>query len=209
MTTERQVAANRRNARRSTGPRSGGGKERASRNSYRYGLSGPLITTQEHANRVENLARKIAADATDFVILEYARAAAEAEFGIARVRQTKVALIERMLAFGQLEQPQLFQSVRQITAFFNALDRGELKLPEPIDAAGTMPSAEADRLAEAVRRALRELLKLDRYERRAAALRDRSLRSIITRICGKLPFEFVVHKDFAKRSQLSCGFSVI
>ena len=188
MTTERQVAANRRNARRSTGPRSRGGKERASRNSYRHGLSGPLITTQEHATRVENLARKIAADATDFVILEYARAAAEAEFGIARVRQTKVALIERMVAFGQLEQLQFFKSVRQITAFFNALDHGELKLPEPIDAAGTMPSAGADRLAEAVRRALRELLRLDRYERRAAALRDRCLRTIKNSITANSSF---------------------
>ena len=89
MTTERQLATNRRNARRSTGPRSKGGKERASRNSYRHGLTTPLITIQQHAKRVEELARKIAADATDFVTLDYARAAAEAEFGIARVRQAK------------------------------------------------------------------------------------------------------------------------
>jgi hypothetical protein len=113
-----------------------------------------------------------------------ARAAAEAEFGIARVRRAKVALIERMLAFGQLEQPQLFESVRQITAFFNAWDRGELKLPALVDAAGTMPSPEADRLAEAVRRALPELLKLDRYERRAAALGHRCLRAMKNRITG-------------------------
>jgi hypothetical protein len=36
-----------------------------------------------------------------------------------------------------------------------------------------------DRLAEAVRRALPELIKLERYERRAAALRDRFLRPSI------------------------------
>jgi hypothetical protein len=161
VTTERQVAANRRNARRSTGPRSRGGKERASRNSHRHGLTAPPTTTQEHARRVENLARKIAADATDVVVLDYARAAAEAEFGIARVRQTKVALIERMFAFGELE------------------------LPAPVDAAATMPSGEADRLTEAVRRALPELLKLDRYERRAAAVRERCLRELKNRIAGE------------------------
>jgi hypothetical protein len=181
VTTERQLAANRRNARSSTGPRSKGGKERASRNSYRYGLSGPLKTTEEHATLVENLARQIAPDTTDFVVLQYARAAAEAEFGIARVRQTKVALIERMMAFGQFEQPQLFKSVRQITAFFNALDRGELKVPNPIDTAKTIPLGEADRPADAVRRVLPELRRLDRYERRAAALRDRCLRAIKNR----------------------------
>ena len=178
MTTERQLATNRRNARRSTGPRSKGGKERASRNSYRHGLTTPLITIQQHAKRVEELARKIAADATDFVTLDYARAAAEAEFGIARVRQAKIALIERMLAFGGWEQPQLFQSLREIKAFFKGLDRGKLDIPTPVDALETMPSAEADRLAEAVRRALPELIKLDRYERRAAALRDRGLRAL-------------------------------
>ncbi len=117
--------------------------------------------------------------------MEYARAAAEAEFGIARVRQAKIALIERMLAFGELEPPQLFQSLREIKAFFKGLDRGELNISTPVvDALETMPSAGADRLAEAVRRALPELLKLDRYERRAAALRDQALRPLRSRIFG-------------------------
>jgi hypothetical protein len=39
MASERQIAANRRNARKSTGPRSGAGKKRASRNAYRHGLT--------------------------------------------------------------------------------------------------------------------------------------------------------------------------
>jgi hypothetical protein len=37
-----------------------------------------------------------------------------------------------------------------------------------------MPSSEPDRTAEAIRRALPELLKLDRYERSAAARRDKA-----------------------------------
>lgn len=47
-----------------------------------------------------------------------------------------------------------------------------------VEATATMPSAEPERLAEAVRRALPELLKLDRYERRAAAVSERSVRAI-------------------------------
>jgi hypothetical protein len=69
-----------------------------------------------------------------------------------------------------------------------ALARGcmliELDLPEHIDSA-PMPSAQADRLAEAIRRAMPELIKLDRYERRAAALRDRALQ-VITKSCAGL-----------------------
>ena len=79
----------------------------------------------------------------------------------------------------ELDPPPLFRSGRQAVAFLTALwDRGEFKLPKPVDALETMPSAEADRLAEAVRRALPELIRLDRYERRAAALRDYGLRAL-------------------------------
>lgn len=39
MATEKQIAANRANAKRSTGPRTAAGKERSSRNAYQHGLS--------------------------------------------------------------------------------------------------------------------------------------------------------------------------
>ena len=39
MASERQITANRRNARNSTGPHSGAGKKRGSRNAYRHGLT--------------------------------------------------------------------------------------------------------------------------------------------------------------------------
>lgn len=126
------------------------------------------------AKRIEKLARKIVGDAKGVIKLEWARTAAHAEFDLAQIRLVKVTLIERILMFGGLEPPQDFRLIRQN------------------DAAGTKPSAdaaatsaEADRLAEAVRLALPELLKLDRYERRAAALRDRSLRTLKSRIFYK------------------------
>src|ERR1700722_3566152 len=42
MATERQIAANRANAKRSTGPKTAAGKQRSSRNAFRHGLSAPL-----------------------------------------------------------------------------------------------------------------------------------------------------------------------
>jgi hypothetical protein len=41
MATARQIAANRRNAQRSTGPRTAAGKSTSSRNALRHGLSRP------------------------------------------------------------------------------------------------------------------------------------------------------------------------
>jgi hypothetical protein len=111
-------------------------------------------------------------------MLERARAIAQAELDLARVRRAKVALIERASAFGELDPPQL--TVTQMIRLLNAFDRGRLIVPKPIDALATMPSQEQpDRLAEAVRRVLPELRKLDRYERRAAARRDRAVLNLV------------------------------
>lgn len=43
MTSARQIAANRRNAQRSTGPRTEGGKDRARRNALRHGLTAETV----------------------------------------------------------------------------------------------------------------------------------------------------------------------
>ena len=157
MASERQIAANRRNARESTGPRSGAGRKRASRNAYRHGLTLSITSTAAFAKQLDILVRKIAGDSEDAIVLERARAIAQAELELARVRRAKVALIERASAFGELD------------------DRSRLVVPKPIDTLATMPSQEPDRSAEAIRRVLPELRKLERYERRAAARRDRAI----------------------------------
>jgi hypothetical protein len=53
-----------------------------------------------------------------------------------------------------------------------------------VDPLPAMPSQEPQRTAEAVRRALPDLLKLNRYESRAVTRRDRAIRAITLR--GKI-----------------------
>jgi hypothetical protein len=171
--SEKQILANRRNARRSTGPRSGAGKKRASRNSYRHGLTAGVTSNTERARQIERLARKIAGNTTVGVALEWARAVAQAEFDLAQIRRVRVALISCAMAFDGIESSASFQSLGEINRFFKGLDRGELVLPERGEAPA-MPRTEPARTAEAVRRALPELVKLDRYERRAAGRRARA-----------------------------------
>jgi hypothetical protein len=170
MATERQVAANRRNARNSTGPRSDAGKKRASRSSYRHGLRATIVPGVEHAKGIERLARKIVGATTDVAILEDARAAAQAEFDIAQVRQVRVTVIEHMRTIGECAAP------------LTSLAASQARVPRAPAAAGaTMPSTEQERSHEAVRQALPELLKLDCYERRAVARRERSMQIITDR----------------------------
>jgi hypothetical protein len=163
MATERQTAANRRNASASTGPRSGSGRKRASRNSYRHGLAARAAPSAKLAKAVERLARKIARDSSNTVVLEHACATAQALFDLARIRQIKVTVIERTLALGASDT---------LTAESPASELVEAE-------AGPSPTA-LERLAEAMRQALPELVKLDRYERRACARRDRAILDLST-----------------------------
>jgi len=173
MASERQIAANRRNARKSTGPRSGAGKKRASHNAHRHGLTSSIASTAAFAKQLDKLVREIAGDTEDAITLERARAIAQAELDLARVRRAKLALIERASAFGEPDPPRL--TVTQMIRLLHPFDRGRLILPKPVASSATMPSQEPDRSAEAVRRVLPELRKLDRYERRAAVRRDRAV----------------------------------
>jgi hypothetical protein len=58
MATEKQIAANRANALRSTGPKTAAGKERSSQNALRHGLS--LPHTAEAAQRAGEMAHLFA-----------------------------------------------------------------------------------------------------------------------------------------------------
>jgi hypothetical protein len=167
MATERQIAANRRNALKSTGPRSGAGKKRASRSSYRHGLRARTVFGAERAKRIERLAREIAGASTDAIILEAAVGAAQAEFDIAQVRQVKVAVIVQKRTVGDLNTAPTSLATRQTRMSVLPAKAGAMTEPERLD--------------EAVRLALPELLKLDRYERRASARRQRSIQTILER----------------------------
>jgi hypothetical protein len=183
MTSERQIAANRLNAKKSTGPRSGAAKRRSSRNAYRHGLNLSLIEDPKISKRLDALARQIAGE--DGIVLEYARAAAQAELDLARVRRVRVAVINSVHALGALGSTYDMGSVIKAYLYVELASEGKTPrgrpptIPEPIDPLATMPTQEPERTAEAVRRALPELIKLNRYELRAVSRRDRAIREIV------------------------------
>jgi hypothetical protein len=190
MASERQIAANRLNARKSTGPLSRAGKRRASRNAYRHGLASSRKPDAAIARKLDQLARQIAGDSNSEIILELARSAAEVEFDLARVRVASVALINGVSAFGAIDpfcdelakDKAKWQRLRAELRHFKArLSGATLQSPvqDFIDSAENMPTQEPERTAEAIRRALPELVKLNRYQVRAASRRNRAIKEII------------------------------
>jgi hypothetical protein len=172
MATERQIAANRRNAAKSTGPRSAAGKQRTGRNAVRHGLFS-LATRVSALEEIEALARSFVGEDADDLALAHARGAAEADIEMNRARRAKLALIEQVESLGSLEVPRLVPPSRGAFRWLLTMDWSEQPKEDSLD---SMPAEGPERTLEAMRRALPELVKLADYEKRAAARRDRAIR---------------------------------
>lgn len=184
MASERQIAANRRNATRSSGPRSAGGKKRASSNAYRYGLFSRRARAAV-AQEMEAFARKIADTAFDVITLEHARIVAEAENELVLIREAKRTLIDYTDIFGSFKTPRLFPPDQRKHPWpkstKNRSTSAEGQGPQRIEAEdflSTTPQTELERSA-AIGHVLSELTKLSLYEKRAAGRRDRTIRKLM------------------------------
>lgn len=179
MASQRQIEANRRNAAKSTGPRSRGSKKRISKNALKHGLSIPSQARGPQAGKLEKLAEQVAGARRDRITLELARAVAIATFDLARVRRVRTQLIKGVSALGSVDPPPIFESIRDELRYLKLALRTNASPLAPHAPSSTMPSDEVARDAEAVRRALPELARLDRYEARAISRRDRAIRAMI------------------------------
>ena len=93
-----------------------------------------------------------------------------------------------MAALGRLEAPKRFYSkqdeLKWVMQRYLGITKGKLAPRMAIDPLPPMPEQEPQRSAEAIRRMLPELLRMNRYESRAVARRDRAIRAIV--LSGKM-----------------------
>jgi hypothetical protein len=96
MATAKQIAANRRNAQRSTGPRTAAGRSVSSRNALRHGLS--LHQEKDAATRaaINELAQLIAPDGSDNQKLVDVEEAATALLDLMRIRKVRHQMLAAM-----------------------------------------------------------------------------------------------------------------
>ena len=179
MTSSRKRAANRANARHSTGPRSAAGKSRARDNALRHGLAVPISQDLDLNAQASRLAARIAGGNKE--LLAYATDIAEAQLDLQRVRQFRSELITRTLleplTVRRISVRQQFYACKRI---LRAADRGLKVRPEDVRAmrgqAETIHETRPERHARILKELSEQLGKLDRYERRALSRRKFAIR---------------------------------
>jgi hypothetical protein len=96
MTSAKKIAANRSNAKRNRGPRTEASKRRTSRNALRHGLAAIKYVDYALPRDVELMAKALCGNDARAMLFEPALAIAESEMVLRRVREQRVALIERL-----------------------------------------------------------------------------------------------------------------
>ena len=183
MTSKRRVEANRNNAKASTGPKSAAGKQRASHNSYRHGLTLSAATDPKMAEAIKQLARKIVAagGARDEVS---AGAIAETQMDLLRVREARRVLLHPDHPDALETRPPRFTGAGLIAwaeEEWGALPGYPRRVMRQA-IAEMFPSR--PKSAAHLLQLYKRLGALDRYERAALARRNKSIRTTIAAAAG-------------------------
>ena len=97
MASEKQLRANRENAKKSTGPKTATGRARSSRNAFRHGLSRPLALNAETADKADLIRQMLLSEQTaakqGLAALEVAGAQLDLS-RISSVRKEMMALLD-------------------------------------------------------------------------------------------------------------------
>ena len=182
MTSERQRAANRANAAKSTGPRTKPGKAKASQNARWHGLAAASRGEPGTVEEIERLAQVLVVEARRPDLIDYARRVAEAEIDLRRVRHARQTLARLPSAaatsYRLVESP----NSKLFMAAVRRLNRRKKKsssfedLTQIVLAGGWV--ADAPEFVEAPTKGGTNVKAefLERYERRAASRRKFAIR---------------------------------
>ena len=204
MISERKLAANRRNAKKSCGPRTADGKRKVSRNALRHGLAAVKHLDIRLPGDIDFVARALCGDDGDHLLFQQALLIAENQLLLQCIRVEKVGLIERLrardafaLAHETFRRQKPRVAARRLRTYaaaaelerrqarFEKLTREEqdklldeydqeLEKLEPLP----KPIAERDHAAS-IKEALPDLMRLARYERRAWSTYRRAVRDFV------------------------------
>jgi hypothetical protein len=176
LTSDRKIKANRSNARASTGPQTAQGRARAARNALRHALSLPVCSNSVLSEEVETLAREIAGPDANADTQELARQVAEAQIDLRRVRYARHQFLSDALS------DQYYDSHANARKKLAVLGRllGKNAPDVPLDALVKFVTSVPEgphKFATILSQEAKQLLRMDRYERRALSRRKFAVRA--------------------------------
>jgi hypothetical protein len=171
MTSDRQIASNRKNGRSSRGPRTAVGKANSSRNALRHGLAASLLDDPKMFAEVESLAHAIAGKGADNFRINQARIIAEAQFDLIRIQDAKVTLMNSHFAKSKA-------IIREVDV--TPCSKGDDPGLESDDLVSETTCPQESAMPPPIE-VLRQLSRLERYECRAISRRRRAMRAFLVR----------------------------
>ena len=180
MTSERKIRANRANALTSTGPKTAQGRSRAARNALRYALSLPVYSDPVWSEELEALAREIIGTDSNPERQELAHRIAEAQIDLRRVRHVRHQILSQALSDPDYESKAMLR--KKAALAIRILRRSDLNTPMPdkmMEFLSSKPQG-PNKFTTIVADKARQLLALDRYERRALSRRKFAIRAFDT-----------------------------
>jgi hypothetical protein len=177
VTSERKISANRANARASTGPKTARGRSHAARNALRHAFSLPVYSDPFLSEEVEALAREIIGKDANLEIQELARRIAEAQIDLRRVRHARHQILSQALSDPDYESETML--AKKSALVIRCLRRLGPSAPLPDNVMEFVSSKPQGpyKFATILADKARQLLALDRYERRALSRRKFAIRA--------------------------------
>jgi hypothetical protein len=177
VSSTRKIKANRANARASTGPKTAQGRARTARNALRHGLSVPVFSDSVFSEEVDALAREIAGPDANAEALELARRVAEAEIDLRRVRYARHQLLSSALSDPDYESQARVREKDALVYRCMRVDGPFTPMPyQVVEFLESKPEGPV-KLAMILADKARQLLAMDRYERRALSRRKFAIRA--------------------------------
>jgi hypothetical protein len=176
LTSDRKIKANRANARASTGPKTAQGRARAARNALRHALSVPVCSNSVLSEEVEALARDIAGPAANTETQELARQVAEAQIDLRRVRYARHRLLSDCLSDPYYESHANTRMKFKVICRLLSSKAPDMSM-EALEKFVTSTPQGSHKFATILPQEAKQLLAMDRYERRALSRRKFAIRA--------------------------------